>query len=277
MAGPRKIASYLANLLTLGLVYAGPMNLQLTGKVALVTGASQGIGRAVAAGLAAEGVRVVLCARSESVLSKTVEAIRLAGGEAFAAPGDVSSARGISDLLATTTRYHGAPVILVVNAGGPPAGPAATTSDEAWAKAFELTLLSAVRLSRATLPAMRAAGWGRIINITSLSVRQPVKNLALSNALRAAVTGFAKTLSTEVAAQGITVNNVAPGYTATERLNELFKDPAAKQALIDSVPAKRLGTPEEVAAAVIFLASQQAAYLTGQTILVDGGVVGSLL
>lgn len=277
MAGPRKIASYLANLLTLGLVYAGPMNLQLTGKVALVTGASQGIGRAVAAGLAAEGVRVVLCARSESVLSKTVEAIRLAGGEAFAAPGDVSSARGISDLLATTTRYHGAPVILVVNAGGPPAGPAATTSDEAWAKAFELTLLSAVRLSRATLPAMRAAGWGRIINITSLSVRQPVKNLALSNALRAAVTGFAKTLSTEVAAQGITVNNVAPGYTATERLNELFKDPAAKQALIDSVPAKRLGTPEEVAAAVILLASQQAAYLTGQTILVDGGVVGSLL
>jgi len=108
-------------------------------------------------------------------------------------------------------------------------------------------------------------------------VRQPVKNLALSNALRAAVTGFAKTLSTEVAAQGITVNNVAPGYTATERLNELFKDPATKQAMVDAVPAKRLGTPEEVAAAVVFLASRQAAYLTGQTVLVDGGLVGSLL
>lgn len=253
------------------------MNLQIAGKVALVTGASQGIGRAVAAGLAAEGVRVVLCARNEGPLSKAVEAIRLAGGEAFAVPGDVGSARGVSDLLATTTRYHGAPAILVVNAGGPPTGPAATTSDEAWAKAFELTLMSAVRLSRATLPAMQAAGWGRIINITSLSVRQPVKNLALSNALRAAVTGFAKTLSSEVAAQGITVNNVAPGYTATERLNELFKDPATKQAMADAVPAKRLGTPEEVAAAVVFLASQQAAYLTGQTILVDGGLVGSLL
>ncbi|MBS3965864.1 MAG: SDR family oxidoreductase [Truepera sp.] len=253
------------------------MNLQIAGKVALVTGASQGIGRAVAAGLAAEGVRVVLCARNEGVLSKTVEAIRLAGGEAFAAPGDVSSARSISDLLATTTRYYGAPGILVVNAGGPPPGPAATTSDEAWAKAFELTLMSAVRLSRAVIPAMEAAGWGRIINITSLSVRQPVKNLALSNALRAAVTGFAKTLSTEVAAQGITVNNVAPGYTATERLNELFKDPATKQAMVDAVPAKRLGTPEEVAAAVVFLASRQAAYLTGQTVLVDGGLVGSLL
>lgn len=253
------------------------MNLQIAGKVALVTGASQGIGRAVAVGLATEGVRVVLCARNEGVLSKTVEAIRLAGGEAFAAPGDVGSARGVGDLLATTTRYYGAPDILVINAGGPPPGPAAAISDDAWAKAFELTLMSAVRLSRAVIPAMQAAGWGRIINITSLSVRQPVKNLALSNALRAAVTGFAKTLATEVAAQGITVNNVAPGYTATERLNELVKDAAAKQALIDSVPARRLGTPEEIAAAVVFVASQQAAYLTGQTILVDGGVVGSLL
>lgn len=253
------------------------MNLHIAGKVALVTGASKGIGRAVAEGLAAEGVRVVLCARNEVALSKAVEAIRLGGGEAFAVPGDVSTAQGVTEVVEATTRYHGSPEILVVNAGGPPAGPAATMDDAAWAQAFELTLMSAVRLSRAVLPAMQAAGWGRIINITSLSVRQPVQNLALSNALRAAVTGFAKTLASEVAAQGITVNNVAPGYTATERLNELFKDAAAKQALVETIPAKRLGTPEEIAAAVVFLASQQAAYLTGQTILVDGGVVGSLM
>lgn len=131
--------------------------------------------------------------------------------------------------------------------------------------------MSAVRLADGVLPAMRTARWGRIINITSVSVKEPILNLTLSNALRAAVTGFAKTLSVEVAADGVTVNNVAPGYTATERLNELFEDAAARARLEASIPAKRFADPAEIAAAVLFLASVPAAYITGQTLVVDGG------
>ena len=240
-----------------------------------MTGASQGIGHAVAVALAKEGARVVLSARGEAELDKAVEAIRLSGGEAFGVPADVSEPEDIEALLGRMTRRFGGADILVVNAGGPPAGTATDLDDDAWARGFELTLMSAVRLSRATLPHMRAQGWGRIINVTSLSVREPVLNLTLSNAFRAAVTGFAKTLSTEVVAAGVTVNNVAPGYTATERLEELFEDEGAKDKLIQSIPAKRFATPEEIAAAVAFLASAGAAYITGQTLLVDGGVVSS--
>ena len=251
------------------------MDLHIENKVALVTGASQGIGRAVAVALAREGARVVLSARGEAELDKTVEVVRLGGGEAFGVPADVSEPEGIGMLLERVTRRFGGADILVINAGGPPAGTATDLGDEAWARGFELTLMSAVRLSRAALPHMRAQGWGRIVNVTSLSVREPIANLTLSNAFRAAVTGFAKTLSTEVAAAGVTVNNVAPGYTATERLEELFEDEGAKDRLIQTIPAKRFAAPEEIAAAVLFLASKGAAYITGQTLLVDGGVVGS--
>jgi 3-oxoacyl-[acyl-carrier protein] reductase len=253
------------------------MNLHIAKKIALVTGASQGIGFAVAKLLAAEGVRVLLNARNETRLNKAVEAVRLAGGEAFGLAGDVSNPKQIETLFEKARLVLGSPEIVVVNAGGPPSGKAATLSDEAWAKGYELTLMASVRLARAALPAMQANGWGRIINITSLSVKQPIANLPLSNAFRAAVTGFAKTLSKEVAAQGITVNNVAPGYTDTERLNELFDTEEAKQNFAQTIPAKRLGQVDEIAAAVAFLASQQAAYITGQTLLVDGGFVGSLL
>jgi 3-oxoacyl-[acyl-carrier protein] reductase len=253
------------------------MNLHIAKKIALVTGASQGIGFAVAKLLAAEGVRVLLNARNETRLNKAVEAVRLAGGEAFGLAGDVSNPKQIETLFDKARLVLGSPEIVVVNAGGPPSGKAATLSDEAWAKGYELTLMASVRLARAALPAMQANGWGRIINITSLSVKQPIANLPLSNAFRAAVTGFAKTLSKEVAAQGITVNNVAPGYTDTERLNELFDTEEAKQNFAQTIPAKRLGQVDEIAAAVAFLASQQAAYITGQTLLVDGGFVGSLL
>jgi 3-oxoacyl-[acyl-carrier protein] reductase len=252
------------------------MNLHIAKKIALVTGASQGIGFAVAKGLAAEGVRVLMNARNEATLDKAVETIRLAGGEAFGIAGDVSNPKQIEMLFDKASIVLGNPEIVVVNAGGPPSGKAATLSDEAWAKGYELTLMAAVRLARAALPSMQANGWGRIINITSLSVKQPIANLPLSNAFRAAVTGFAKTLSSEVAAQGITVNNVAPGYTNTERLNELFHTEEAKQVFAQTIPAKRLGHVDEIAAAVVFLASQQAAYITGQTLLVDGGFVGSL-
>jgi 3-oxoacyl-[acyl-carrier protein] reductase len=253
------------------------MNLHIAKKIALVTGASQGIGFAVAKLLAAEGVRVLLNARNETRLNKAVEAVRLAGGEAFGLAGDVSNPKQIETLFDKARLVLGSPEIVVVNAGGPPSGKAATLSDEAWAKGYELTLMASVRLARAALPAMQANSWGRIINITSLSVKQPIANLPLSNAFRAAVTGFAKTLSKEVAAQGITVNNVAPGYTDTERLNELFDTEEAKQNFAQTIPAKRLGQVDEIAAAVAFLASQQAAYITGQTLLVDGGFVGSLL
>lgn len=252
------------------------MDLKINRKIALVTGASQGIGFAIAKGLAAEGVRVLMNARGEKALFEAVEKIRVAGGEAFGIPGDVSSPKQIAALFEKASLVLGSPDILVVNAGGPPTGEAATLSDEAWAKGYELTLMSSVRLTRAALPSMQAKGWGRIINVTSLSVKQPVASLPLSNAFRAAVTGFAKTLSREVAAQGITVNNVAPGYTDTERLNELFPTEEAKHAFAQTIPAKRLGHVNEIAASVTFLASQQAAYMTGQTILVDGGFVGSL-
>jgi 3-oxoacyl-[acyl-carrier protein] reductase len=251
------------------------VDLGIRGKLALVTGASQGIGRAVAERLAAEGVRVVLSARGEGLLHSAVERIRLAGGEAFGVAADVSRAEGVAAGLARVREQHGDPDILVVNAGGPPAGLAAEMSVEAWAKGYELTLMSAVRLARGALPAMREEGWGRIINVTSLSVREPVARLALSNAFRAGVTGFAKTLASEVAAEGITVNNVAPGYTATERLGELFKDQEALDGLIATIPARRLADPAETAAAVVFLASRRAAYITGQTLLVDGGLAGS--
>lgn len=251
------------------------MNLQMAGKVALVSGASQGIGRAVAAALATEGARVVLSARGEEALQEAVTEIRLAGGEAFGVAADVSRAEEIEKLLERIAGLLAPPAIVVVNSGGPPGGAAQELTDDAWRTGFDLTLMSAVRLSRAALPAMQEQGWGRIINITSLSVKQPIARLTLSNALRAAVTGFAKTLSDEVAAQGITVNNVAPGYTATERLEELFDEEGARADLLARIPARRFATPEEIAAAAAFLASEAAAYITGQTLLVDGGAVGA--
>lgn len=253
------------------------MDLGIRGKVALVTGASKGIGRAVAAGLAAEGARVVLSARSEQNLAVAVEAIRLRGGEAFAVAADVGDPRQIDDLFERVDHFGGPAEIVVVNAGGPPSGTPGELDEAAWARGYQLTLMSAVRLARGSVPAMRRNGWGRIINITSLTVREPLLQLTLSNAFRSAVTGFAKTLALEVAADGITVNNVAPGYTATERLEQLFADASAREQLLERIPMRRFGSPEEVAAVAVFLASQQAGYLTGQTITPEGGAVASLL
>lgn len=247
------------------------MHLGLEGKRALVTGASQGIGLAVAKGLAAEGVEVVLSARHPDTLAAAVAEIEGSGGRAVGIPADVSRKGDVEALLARAREAVGAPDILVVNAGGPPAGTPTGLSEAAWAKAYELTLMSAVRLADGVLPAMRTARWGRILTVTSVSVKEPIPNLTLSNAFRAAVTGFAKTLSTEVAADGVTVNNVAPGYTATERLNELFEDASARGRLEASIPAKRFADPAEIAAAAVFLASVPAAYITGQTLVVDGG------
>ncbi|MEM6427755.1 MAG: SDR family oxidoreductase [Deinococcota bacterium] len=248
------------------------MDLNIASKVALVTGASKGIGAAVARGLAEEGVKLIVSARGKDVLEQHAATLHgETGADVTAIPADVSTLEGITTLFEALGDTQ--PDILICNAGGPPAGQATNLTEAQWSQGYDLTLMSPIRLAYAALPTMRKRGWGRIINITSISVREPVANLALSNAYRAAVTGFAKTLSHEVIAEGITVNNVGPGYTDTERLNQLFGDAAAKSAFAQNIPAKRLATPEEIASAAIFLASSQAAYITGQTLMVDGGAL----
>lgn len=249
------------------------MNLSISDKAALVTGASKGIGNAIAKGLVEEGARVVISSREDGPLQSAGEAM----GAAAAVAADVSQPDSLEQLHAAARAVIGDPEILVVNAGGPPPGLPSSLDEEAWAKGYELTLMSAIRLTRACLPAMRERGWGRIIYVTSLSVKEPIPNLTLSNAFRAGVTAFARTLATEVAAEGITVNCVAPGMTDTQRLRQLNPDPESMKAAIAKVPAQRLATPEEVAAAAIFLAGVPAAMMTGQTLLVDGGLVGTLL
>jgi 3-oxoacyl-[acyl-carrier protein] reductase len=251
------------------------MNLQIAGKTALVTGASRGIGFAIAEGLVAEGVRVVMAARGQAALDAAAE--RLAGGPGEAVPiaSNVADPSRIRRLVDDARQRVGGIDILIANAGGPPAGPPSSLDDADWARAVELTLMSAVRLARAVLPGMQERGWGRIVNVTSLSVKQPIGDLTLSNAMRSAVTAFARTLAGEVATSGVTVNNVAPGYTATERLEQLFADDYAKARLMASIPVKRFAQPSEIAGAALYLCSEQAAYVTGQTLLVDGGMVAS--
>ncbi len=251
------------------------MNLQIVGKTALITGASKGIGFAIAEGLAAEGVRLVAVARDPAGLEAAAERLRDGGGEVVTLAADVADPKAVQGLLDATRTRVGEVDILIANAGGPPAGVPSSLDDAAWARAMELTLMSAVRLARALAPGMRQRGWGRIVNVTSLSVKQPIAELTLSNAMRSAVTAFARTLAGEVAADGVTVNNVAPGYTATERLGALFADDYARARLMASIPAKRFATPQEIAAAAVYLCSQQAAYVTGQTLVVDGGMVAS--
>ncbi len=251
------------------------MDLQIAGKTALVTGASKGIGFAIAEALVNEGVRVVAAARDHAALDAAAARLGAQGAEVVALTADVSDPIEIRRLLAATRERVGQLDILIANAGGPPAGPPSSLDDAAWARAVELTLMSAVRLARAVVPGMRERGWGRIVNVTSLSVKQPIGDLTLSNAMRSAVTAFARTLASEVAAHGVTVNNVAPGYTATERLEQLFADDYAKARLVASIPVKRFAHAHEIAAAALYLCSEQAAYVTGQTLLVDGGMVAS--
>ena len=252
------------------------MDLQIAGKSALVTGASKGIGFAVAAALAAEGARGVVNGRDGRALEAAAERLRAGGAaEVHAVAGDISQPKQVKALLAATRDAVGDPAMLVVNAGGPPVGAAEALDDAAWSQGFELTLMSAVRLARAAVPAMKAAGWGRVVFVTSLAVKQPIANLTLSNAFRAAVTAFARTLASEVAGHGVTVNSVAPGYTLTERLDELIADDYARARLVATIPARRFATPEEVAAAAAYLCSVPGGYITGQTLLVDGGLVGS--
>ena len=263
------------------------MDLGLKNKVALVAAGSRGLGRAVAEELAAEGASLVLCARDQKTLTETAAAIaEQSNAHVLAVPADVTVIDDIKRVVESGHERFGHIDILVTNAGGPPAGRFEQLTREQWDDAIRLTLMSAVELTRQVLPGMKERRWGRILNITSIAVKQPVENLLLSNSLRAGLTGFARTLANEVAADGITVNNILPGYTRTERLDELAQMMAEKQGISSDqfrgkweaeIPMGRLGEPREFAALVTFLASERASYITGTSIQVDGGWVRSLL
>ena len=264
------------------------MDLGLRDKVAIIMAASKGLGRACAEALAAEGARVTIGARGAQALEKTAQEIREAtGGRVLAVPTDVTRAEDMEAIVAATVREFGRVDILVNNAGGPPAGTFDSFGDAQWQAAFELNLLSTVRLIRLILPHMRKTGSGRIITIVSTSVKQPIDGLLLSNAIRSGVVGLAKTLSVELAPDNITVNNVCPGRILTDRLrqiyhiNERVKQGVSEEAVLkemaQSIPMGRVGKPEELGTFVAFLASQQAAYITGTTTQIDGGLVRSLL
>jgi len=263
------------------------MDLGLKGKVALVAASSRGLGRAVAEELAAEGASLILCARNEQVLTETRDAIvRMTGAQVLAVPADVAHASDARRIVDLGIENFGQIDILVTNAGGPPAGTFENITTAQWEDAVRLTLFSVIELTRHVLPGMKERGWGRILNITSIAVKQPVENLLLSNSLRAGVTGFARTLANEVASLGITVNNILPGYTRTERVEELASMMAEKQGISPAefkgkweheIPMKRLGEPREFAALAAFLVSERASYITGTSIQVDGGWIRSLL
>src|SRR5437764_8650721 len=263
------------------------MNFGLKNKVALVAAASRGLGRAVAEELAAEGASLLLCSRSEEAINQaTNEIAQATGAKVLAVAADVSKADEIARLTQFGFERFGRIDILITNAGGPPAGQFENLTQEQWEAAARLTLFSAVELARQVLLGMKERRWGRILNITSIAVKQPVDNLILSNSLRAAVTGFARTLANEVAPYGITVNNILPGYTRTDRVEELARSISASDGVSEAearsrweaqIPMGRLGEPREFAALAAFLASERASYITGTSITVDGGWVRSLL
>jgi 3-oxoacyl-[acyl-carrier protein] reductase len=237
------------------------MELNLGGKVALVAAASRGLGRAVAEELAEEGASLILCARGEDLLRQTCDEIHQKSNvPVLGVAADLSKTEDVERLFHEATEQFGEIDILVTNVGGPPTAAFENITRESWKEAHKLLLTSVLDLTRLVLPQMKARRWGRILNITSIAAKQPVANLILSNSLRAAVTGFAKTLADEVAPFGITVNNILPGYTRTERVEQLARTIAEK----------------EFAALAAFLVSERASYITGSSIAVDGGWIRSL-
>ena len=263
------------------------MDLGLKGKIALVAASSRGLGRAVAEELGSEGVDLVLCARGAAALAETAKSIQATSGvRVVAVAADLSQLADVARVVGVAMKEFGRIDILVTNGGGPPAGPFESHSADVWHAAVRQTLDSVIELTRDVLPGMKERRWGRIINITSIAVKQPVDNLILSNTVRAAVTGFARTLANEVAPFGVTVNNVMPGYTRTDRVTELANKNAKLKGTSSAdeialwekqIPMARLGETREFAAMVAFLASERASYTTGASIPVDGGWIRSLL
>lgn len=262
------------------------MDFGLKDRVALVAAASKGIGFAAALELAREGARVFLCSRDEARASEAAQKIHDETGATVAGVGaDVTDDQAAERFVRLARDRAGRIDILVTNAGGPPASSFAEAQLATFRQAFELNALSAIRLAKLVLPGMQAQKWGRIVNITSVSVKQPIDGLLFSNTVRAALTGWAKTVSNEVAPDNVTVNNVAPGYTLTEHQDEVAEVRGralgkSKEEMIagwaSQVPMRRLASAEEIGAAVAFLASERASYITGVTLQVDGGWVKSL-
>jgi 3-oxoacyl-[acyl-carrier protein] reductase len=257
------------------------METGLKGRAVIVAASSQGIGRATAEAFAAEGCRVAMCSRDAEAVEAAAEQIRRnSGTEVCAQACDVTDAAAVHDFVAAVAAKFGGVDICVTNAGGPPAKGFLAASIEEWRKAIDANFLSTVYFAREVIPHMRRKHWGRIITLTSISTKQPVPDLVLSNAVRAAVVGLVKSLANEFGKDGILVNNVAPGYTATDRLKDLARARASAQgkseeeifaALASDTAMKRVGEPREIADGIVWLASDRASYVTGQTILVDGG------
>ncbi len=263
------------------------MDLGIDGKKAVVAASSRGIGRGCAFELAREGVDLVICARGEETLQETKEELKAETGvDVVAVPVDLDTRNGVQTLVDTIESSFGGVDIAVTNNGGPPPGTFEDLTEEQWEDAVQGTLMSSLRLARGVLPHMKDQNWGRIVNLTSISVKEPIENLMLSNSIRAAVVGWAKTLSREVGDHRILVNNVCPGYVLTSRVKQLARDKTegtdqSVQEYIDGLgeknPIGRPGEPDEIGALVAFLCSEKASYVNGTTIQADGGQVGSLL
>ncbi len=254
------------------------MDLGIRGKTALVLGASSGIGGAIALALAAEGARIAVAARSADALAKIVAVARTAGADDAAAfLVDLSDEASIEHMLHDVGAQMGPPEIVVLNGGGPKAGTFSQVTLSDWDTAYATLLRAMVQIANGVLPGMRAAGWGRIVALTSTSVKQPIGNLTLSNALRVGLVAAMKTLAAEVAADGITVNSIATGRVRTKRLEELYgSDEAMDRAAEAEVPMGRVTSPAEFAPLIAFLCSDPARYITGQTIAIDGGLTKGL-
>ncbi|HEX7159020.1 MAG TPA: SDR family oxidoreductase [Edaphobacter sp.] len=262
------------------------MDLGLRNRSVIVAASSEGIARAAAEKFAAEGARLAMCSRDAAKLSRAAGEIRVRYAvEVIAEPVDVTDAAAVSRFVEHVAERFGGVDVCVTNAGGPPAKMFLETTAEEWQRAVEMNFMSIVHLTRAVVPHMQRKKWGRIVTITSVSVRQPVGDLVYSNAVRAGVVGLVKSLSNEFGRDGITVNNIAPGYTATERLRELVKKRAAEAGASEAAYFERLGAeaalgrvgrPEEIADAIVWLASECASFVTGQTLLVDGGLYKGL-
>ena len=253
-----------------GIPYPAAMDLGIAGRRAAVAAASGGLGLGAARALVADGVAVAICGRDVDRLAAAVDELRSLGpGPVQGIPCDVGTVAGAAEFVEQAAGALGGVDILVPNAGGPPPGTASGVPVAAYAEALELTLLSTVAMCQAALPAMRAQRWGRVVAITSISVRQPIPGLVLSNTARAGLTGYLKTLALEVAADGVTVNSVQPGSHATDRLRSMHGGDLTAAAA--AVPAGVVGRPEDFGAAVAFLCSDQARFITGTALPVDGG------